>query len=87
MKEWEVFRYRRARFSDLQNTTCTEGTVLLIFSKDEVRKHIFSDLFGYTGPTAKRRMSPCYPSVSNKVSIDAATAFKQWRSSAMEMSE
>ena len=36
-KEWEVFRYWRACFSELQNTTYTEGTVLLIFSKDEVR--------------------------------------------------
>ena len=33
-----VFRYRRVCFSELQNTTYTEGTVLLIFSKDEVRR-------------------------------------------------
>ena len=36
--EWEVFRYRRACLSELQNTTYTESTVLLIFSKDEVRR-------------------------------------------------
>ena len=36
--EWEVFPYQRACFSELQNTTYTEGTVLLIFSKDEVRR-------------------------------------------------
>ena len=37
-KEWEVFRYWRACFSKLQNTTNTEGTLLLIFPKDEVRR-------------------------------------------------
>ena len=37
-KECQVFRYQRACFSQLQNTTYTEGTVLLIFSKDEVRR-------------------------------------------------
>ena len=68
--EWEVFRYRRACFSELQNTTYTEGTVLLIFRKTKSEEHIVSDLFGYTGPTAKRRMCPCCPSISNKVSID-----------------
>ena len=36
--EWEVSRYWRACFSELQNTTYTEGTVLLIFLKDEVRR-------------------------------------------------
>ena len=69
--EWEVFRYWRACYSELQNTTYMEGTVLLMFSKDEVRGAcIVSDLFGYTGPTAKRRMRPCCPAISNKVSID-----------------
>ena len=37
-RKWDVFRYRRARFRELQNTTYTEGTALLIFSKDEVRR-------------------------------------------------
>ena len=37
-KEWEVFRWQRACFSQLQNTTYMEGTVLLIFPKDEVRR-------------------------------------------------
>ena len=41
--EWEVFRYQRACFSELQNTTYTEGTALLVFSKDE--EHIVGDLF------------------------------------------
>ena len=69
--EWEVFCYRRACYSELQNTTYTEGTVLLMFSKDEVRgARIVSDLFGYTGPTAKRRMRLCCPAISNKVPID-----------------
>ena len=38
IKEWEVFCYWRACFSELQNTAYTEGTVLLIFSKDEVKR-------------------------------------------------
>ena len=38
MKEREVFRYQRACFSELQNTTYTEDTVLLMFSKDEVSR-------------------------------------------------
>ena len=37
-KEGEVFRHRRVWFSELQITTYTEGTVLLIFPKDEVRR-------------------------------------------------
>ena len=51
----------------LQNITYTEGTVLLIFPKDDL---CVSDLFGYT-QTAKRRMRPCYvPSISKKVAIN-----------------
>ena len=50
-KEWEVFLYRIACFSELQNITCTEGTVLLIFKKDKVRRAHCYSLFGYNGPT------------------------------------
>ena len=42
----------------------------LYFQKTKSEEHIVGDLFGYTGPTAKRRMRPCCPSISNKVSID-----------------
>ena len=42
----------------------------LSFRKTKSEEHIVSDLFGYTGPTVKRRMRPCCPSISNKVSID-----------------
>ena len=39
--------------------------------KTKSEQHIVSDLFGYTGPTAKRQMRPCYvPSISNNVAID-----------------
>ena len=64
-KEWEVFRYWRACFSELQSTTYTEGTVFLIFSEDEVRR-----AHCYNVTTAQRRMRPCCPSISDKVSID-----------------
>ena len=61
------FCYWRVCFSELQNITYTEGTVLLIFSKDDL---CVSDLSGYT-QTAKRRMRPCYvPSISKKVGIN-----------------
>ena len=70
-KEWDVFLYRRACFTELQKTTCTEGTVLLIFKKDKVRRAHCYSLFGYNGPTTKWRMRPCYvPFISNKVAID-----------------
>ena len=36
--EWDVFCYQRAYYRELQNTTYTEGTVLLIFPKEEVRR-------------------------------------------------
>ena len=42
----------------------------LYFWKTKSEELIVSDLFGYTGPTAKRRMRACSPSVSNKVSLD-----------------
>ena len=42
----------------------------LYFRKTKSEEHIVGDLFGYTGPTGKRRMRPCCPSISNKVSID-----------------
>ena len=42
----------------------------LYFGKTKSDEHIVRDLFGYTGPTAKRRMHPCYvPSISNNVAI------------------
>ena len=37
-KEWKAFRYRKAGFSELQNTTYPEGTFLHIFPKDKVRR-------------------------------------------------
>ena len=40
------------------------------FRKTKSEEHIVSDLFGYSGPSAKRRMRPCCSSISNKVSID-----------------
>ena len=43
----------------------------LFFGKTKSEDHIVSDLFGYTGPTAKRPMRPCYvPFISNNVAID-----------------
>ena len=33
----------------------------LYFRKTKSEEHIVSDLLGYTGPTAKRRMRPCSP--------------------------
>ena len=43
-------------------------TCLLPIKSEE---YIASDLFGCTGPTAKRRMRPCYvPFISNNVVID-----------------
>ena len=55
----------------------------LYFRKTKSEQHIVSDLLGNTGPTAKRRMRPCCPSIRTKL---LSTVFKQWRSSAMEMS-
>ena len=42
----------------------------LYFRQTKSEEYIVSDLFGYTGPTAKRRMRPCCPSISNKDAID-----------------
>ena len=43
----------------------------LYFRKTKSEAHIVRDLFGYTGPIAKRQMRPCYvPSISNNVAID-----------------
>ena len=43
----------------------------LYFGKMKAEEYIVSDFFGYTGPTAKRRMRPHYvPSISNKLAID-----------------
>ena len=40
----------------------------LYFRKTKSEEHIVGDLFGYTGPTAKRRnMRPCCPSILNKL--------------------
>ena len=36
-RRWDVFRYRKACFSELQNTTYTEGTVLLIRQHKAIR--------------------------------------------------
>ena len=47
-KEWKVFRYQRLCFSELQNTTYTEGTVLLIFSKVYRRLIISRDPLQWT---------------------------------------
>ena len=82
MKEREAFRYWRACFSELQNTTYTEGTVLY-FRKTKSEEHIVSDLFGYTGPTASDQCVRVFPPFRTKI---LSMAFKQWRSSAMEMS-
>ena len=44
----------------------------LYFRKTKSEERNVSDLFGDTGPAAKRRMDPCYaPSISNKVAIVA----------------
>ena len=46
----------------------------LFFRKTKSAEHVVSDLFGYTGPTAKRRMRPCYvPFISNNVAIGFLT--------------
>ena len=55
----------------------------LYFRKTKSEELIVSDLFGYTGPTAKRRMRPVVPPFRTKF---LSTAFKRWRSSAMEIS-
>ena len=42
----------------------------LYLRKTKSEEHIVDDSFEYTGPTTKRRMRPCCPAISNKVSID-----------------
>ena len=41
-----------------KNTTYTEGIVIHMFPKEEVKENI-SESFGDTGQTAKRPMHPC----------------------------
>ena len=84
MKEWEVFHYWRACFSELQNTTYTEGTVLVIFSKDEVRR---AQLLAICSDTlAQLQSDKCVHVVPPFRTKFLSMAFKLWRSSAMEMS-
>ena len=55
----------------------------LFFRNTKSEEHFVSDLFGYTGPTAKRPMRPCYvPFISNNVAIDGffnSRDPQQWR--------
>ena len=82
-KEWEVFRYRMSCFSELQNTTYTESTVLLIFPKDEVRKAHCLRFVRIHRPNCKAMNDgrcTCYvPSISNKVAINGSRNTLQWR--------
>ena len=57
----------------------------LYFRKAKSEQHIVSDVFRYTGPTAKQQMSLCeVPSIQSKVSIDGFLLNgrdpMQWRS-------
>ena len=47
-----------------------KALVCLYFAKTKSEEHIVGDLFGYTGPTAERRMRPCYVPSTNNIAID-----------------
>ena len=83
---WEVFRYRRACFSELQNTTYTEGAVLLILSKDEVRKSTLLAICSDTPAQLQNDECVCAVPLIRTNSKFLSTAFKQWRSPSMEVS-
>ena len=80
MKEWEVFHYQRACFSERQNTTYMEGSVLLIFSKDKVRRALLAIC---SDTPAQLQSDKCVRVVPPFRTKFLSTAFKQWRSSAM----
>ena len=52
----------------------------LYFRKMKSEEHIVSNLLGYTGPTAKRRMRLCCPSILNKDSVDEIGRAHVWTS-------
>ena len=70
VKEWEVFRYQKACLASCKTPLTRKALCCLYFRKTKSEEHPVGDLFGYTGPTAKRWMRPCCPSISNKVSIE-----------------
>ena len=69
-KEWEVFVTGGLVLTSCKTPLTRKALSCLSFRKTKSEENIVCDLFGYTGPTAKRRLRLCCPYISNKVSID-----------------